>query len=183
MFKDYYKILGVSIDASIEVIKQAYRNLSLKYHPDRNPNPNVTSIMQDINEAYAILKDEGKRTLYNEEYKSFMMVERDVVRGENNTYESDEFFNDAYNTNESEREKDWDFDYSYEYDVQDEKLKEEILKARQYAKEIVDDFLKNFGRLTKTASKGAIDNFLKYLLAWIAAGILLFILGNLFTCS
>ncbi len=182
MFKDYYKILGVSTDASVEIIRKAYRNLSLKWHPDRNPDTDVTSIMQDINEAYAILKDEEKRSLYDEEYRSFMKDFGVCIKDEcNRSYEPDYDYNDDYNTYEEER--DWDFDYTYDYDVKDEKLKDEILKARQYAKDIVDDFIKNFGVLTKTASKGAADSILKYALAWIVAGILLFILGNIFTCS
>ena len=61
MFKDYYKILGIHRQASAQEIKSAYRAMSIKWHPDKNPNVNVTSIMQDINEAYAILKDEEKR--------------------------------------------------------------------------------------------------------------------------
>lgn len=61
MFKDYYKILGISRQASAQEIKSAYRTMSKKWHPDINPGMDVTSIMQDINEAYAILKDENKK--------------------------------------------------------------------------------------------------------------------------
>ena len=71
MFKDYYKILGISRQASFQDIKSAYRAMSIKWHPDKNPNSDVTSIMQDINEAYAILKDEEKRERYNKEYDVF----------------------------------------------------------------------------------------------------------------
>lgn len=55
MFKDYYKILGIQRQASVQEIKSAYRIMSMKWHPDKNPNVDVTSVMQDINEAYAIL--------------------------------------------------------------------------------------------------------------------------------
>ena len=40
-YKDYYKILDVDRKASAEEIKKAYRNLAMKYHPDRNPGDNV----------------------------------------------------------------------------------------------------------------------------------------------
>ena len=61
MFKDYYKILEISPDADSATVKAAYRKQALRWHPDRHPNMDVKSIMQDINEAYAILKDPRKR--------------------------------------------------------------------------------------------------------------------------
>jgi len=60
VFVDYYAVLGVEHSASEETIKQAYRKLALRWHPDRNPGVDVTKVMQDINEAYYILKDERK---------------------------------------------------------------------------------------------------------------------------
>lgn len=71
MLKDYYKILGISKYASAQEIKSAYRTMSMKWHPDKNPGIDVTSVMQDINEAYTILKDENKRERYNKEYDTF----------------------------------------------------------------------------------------------------------------
>ena len=59
MFKDYYKILGVSSSANDVEIKKAYREMSMKWHPDRNRGIDVTATMQDINEAYAILNKES----------------------------------------------------------------------------------------------------------------------------
>lgn len=68
MFKDYYKILGVAQSSSISEIKSAYRTMSIKWHPDRNPSFKAKTVMQDINEAYAILNDEEKRHRYDVEY-------------------------------------------------------------------------------------------------------------------
>lgn len=51
MFKDYYKILEISPDADSATVKDAYRKQALKWHPDRHPNMDVKSIMQDINEG------------------------------------------------------------------------------------------------------------------------------------
>ncbi len=66
MFKDYYKILEVSRNATADDIKISYRKLAKKYHPDSNSGVNdFTEIMQDINEAYDILKSEEKRNNYN----------------------------------------------------------------------------------------------------------------------
>jgi DnaJ-class molecular chaperone len=63
MKKNYYDILGVNKSASQEDIKKAYRNLSKKYHPDRNGGDD--SKFKEINEAYDTLGDETKRKEYD----------------------------------------------------------------------------------------------------------------------
>ncbi len=68
MLKDYYSILGISFNASDEEIKRAYRALSKRWHPDMNPGLDTTVIMQDINEAYFILRDSAIRVKYDAEY-------------------------------------------------------------------------------------------------------------------
>jgi len=61
----HYEVLNVSREASTDEIKRAYRSLSLKWHPDRNPSPEAMSKFQEISAAYEILSDEGKRREYN----------------------------------------------------------------------------------------------------------------------
>ena len=64
--KDYYEILGVKKDSTSEEIKKSYRNLALKYHPDRNPdNKESENKFKEISEAYEILSDEDKRQNYD----------------------------------------------------------------------------------------------------------------------
>ena len=104
--------------------------MSMKWHPDRNPNEDVTSIMQDINEAYAILKDKSKRDRYDLEYAIFYQ--------ENNKQESE---------SEERNGKDSPNEWSYDYEVKDEHLKEDINNARAYAKSLVEDFLKTLKNL------------------------------------
>ena len=60
-----YEILGVPKDADDLSIRKAYRALALKNHPDRNPSPDATRIMQEINNAYDNIKDASKRTQYD----------------------------------------------------------------------------------------------------------------------
>ena len=62
---DYYNILGVSRDASETEIKKAYRSMSLQYHPDRNSSEEAKSKMLEINAAYEVLGDEGKKRNYD----------------------------------------------------------------------------------------------------------------------
>lgn len=63
--KDYYKTLGVSSSATASEIKKAFRNLAVRYHPDKNPSPDAKSRFQEINEAYDVLGDAGKRATYD----------------------------------------------------------------------------------------------------------------------
>jgi len=66
MSENYYEILGVNEKASQAEIKKAYRNLSMKFHPDKNNgNQDSVSKFQKINEAYETLGDEAKREEYN----------------------------------------------------------------------------------------------------------------------
>ncbi|MFQ5709895.1 MAG: DnaJ domain-containing protein, partial [bacterium] len=65
-YKDYYKILGVGKNASVDEIKKAYRKLAAKYHPDKNPGDKVAEQkFKDINEAKEVLTDPEKRKLYD----------------------------------------------------------------------------------------------------------------------
>jgi DnaJ-class molecular chaperone len=64
--KDFYKVLGVSEDASTDEVKKAYRKLAKRYHPDRNKgNAQAEARFKEISEAYDTLKDEDKRKQYD----------------------------------------------------------------------------------------------------------------------
>jgi DnaJ-class molecular chaperone len=62
-FKDYYKTLGVSSDASADEIKKAFRKAARKYHPDINTGADAEAKFKDVNEAYEVLKDPERRVL------------------------------------------------------------------------------------------------------------------------
>ena len=65
-YKDYYKILGVERDASEAEIKNAYRRLARKYHPDVSKEANAEQRFKEVGEAYEVLKDAEKRAAYDQ---------------------------------------------------------------------------------------------------------------------
>lgn len=62
---DYYELLGVSREADADDIKRAYRKLAMKYHPDRNDEPDADQRFREVTEAYEVLRDGEKRSLYD----------------------------------------------------------------------------------------------------------------------
>ena len=86
--KDYYAILGVGRGATEEDIKQAYRKLALRYHPDRNPgDPNAEERFKEISEAHGVLMDPDKRRNYGFQQASF---------GGGYRYRQDDVFRDMF---------------------------------------------------------------------------------------
>lgn len=96
-FVDYYKILGIDKTATPKDIKNAYRKLARKYHPDLNQNDNnAKKNFQEINQANEVLSDPEKRKKYDQYGKDWQ--------------HSDEF----ENTNKNQRQTDNDFSSFFE---------------------------------------------------------------------
>ena len=86
MADDYYEILGVEKAATADEIKRAYRNLALKYHPDKNKAKDAEEHFKKVNEAYAVLSNPEKRKSYDmygaEGFQQRYSAE-DIFRGTN----------------------------------------------------------------------------------------------------
>lgn len=63
--KDYYEVLGISKGATQNEIKRAFRNLAMRYHPDKNKNSNAEEKFKEVNEAYEVLRDPEKKDIYD----------------------------------------------------------------------------------------------------------------------
>lgn len=65
--RDYYEVLGIQKGASDAEIKKAYRTMAKKYHPDMNPgDKGAEQKFKEVNEAYAVLSDEKKKSIYDQ---------------------------------------------------------------------------------------------------------------------
>ena len=66
MGKDFYKILGVTPESNDDEIRKAYRKMALKFHPDKNSEADAGDRFKEIAEAYEILTDPKKRSIYDQ---------------------------------------------------------------------------------------------------------------------
>lgn len=104
MSKDLYGILGVTKKASKAEIKKAFRKKANQYHPDKNASPLAEEKFKEINEAYAVLSDDSKKTQYDMYGDSiFNKKSSDGFYGHRNHHNSDidveELFKNMFNTN------------------------------------------------------------------------------------
>lgn len=137
-FKNYYAILELSYPSTPLEIKKAYRKASLKWHPDKNPSPDASKMMIEINEAYFILKDDLRRNRYNLEYEKL-------------------YFQPSATHTNTDKER----------HCSNTQVNDDIKEAREYAQKIVAEFFKSMKQTTQTAAKGAFHNMLPFIIAAI----------------
>lgn len=90
-FKDYYKILEVSLTATQHDIKKSHRRLALKYHPDRNPGDKIAEAkFKEIQEAYEILSGIASRENFNYDYHRFYNNLNERNRTQNHKFNQEE---------------------------------------------------------------------------------------------
>lgn len=128
-FIDYYKVLNISENATLEEIKKAFRELAKEYHPDKNKSSDASVKFREVFEAYEILKDKITKDIFDESRRKFY------------NKKSAEFNDEKYTKSET-----------YEY------VKKEANKRAEYfSKMTFDDFLQSsIFMLKKATSKFAL---------------------------
>ena len=165
MFRDYYAILEIDSYVSQNEIKSAYHRLSKKWHPDVNPNTDVTSQMQDINEAYFVLKDTEKRRRYDAEYKKFKQYQQTSTERINNT-------KDNHNQSSTSQSTYHTSSNYYDYNVNDEKVWSDMETAHDEAARLVKEFISHLINDGKSAANGAWEAIYPYIIISIVFSII-----------
>lgn len=80
-YKDYYKIMGLTKQATPEEIKRAYRKLARKYHPDVSKEAGAEEKFKELGEAYEVLKDPDKRAKYDQYGQYWKQQEQQQQQG------------------------------------------------------------------------------------------------------
>ena len=156
MFIDYYVILDISENASLDEIKSAFKRQALKWHPDKNIGLDTTNRMQEINEAYLILKDIEARERYNLEYQKFKNYKMQE--------QSEEYQNNRRNT----KERTYRYSsYNFDDDILNKWMNNARTQAIDLAKQTIEDFKGMVLLGTKEAAKGAGTQFVYQIIAGI----------------
>lgn len=162
-FKDYYKILEVDQSSNLSKIKSAFKKQAVKWHPDRNLNVDTTTKMQEINEAYLILKDIEARERYDREYLKYKEFNSSRQKQQSKkTKEKSQTYSQTEKKQTQERE--------YEFD--DEILKNWIRNAKRQAVDLAKQTIKEIGELSVTATKAAGSKMLEMFVAYFVVGII-----------
>jgi molecular chaperone DnaJ len=73
--ENYYAVLGVAPNASMDEIKKVYRSLAMRYHPDRNDAPGADARFKGIAKAYEVLSDPVRRDEYNQSVNHRIIID------------------------------------------------------------------------------------------------------------
>lgn len=168
MFIDYYSLLELQEKATQEDVKIAFREQALKWHPDQNVGTDTNKRMQEINEAYLILKDPEARARYNIEYTLFQR-----------TQQKEQFQQQQKTPREkakpSQQQKSNKGYSSYEYPnytIQDDILYKWINNARKQAVDLAKQTIEDFKGMASAGLKAAAEGAGYQLIAQIAIGIM-----------
>lgn len=155
MFTDYYALLSISRHSTQDEIKKAFKRKALEWHPDRNQSANAEQMMQLINEAYLILKDEEAKLKYDNEYDLF--VNRQVKQN----------FESQSRTEGTHKSHTY-----YDYNIQDDELRRWIKNAKEQAISLAKQSIEDFKGIALSGANAAIGGAISAIGSYIGISIL-----------
>lgn len=162
MFLDYYAILEVDENASLQEIKIAFKKQALKWHPDKNLAQNTTQRMQEINEAYLFLKDIEARARYDNEYSLFKKFKKEQYH---HNKEKQPKYDEAEQT------------HTYtDYQSSDDVLNNWMNNAKKQAIDLAKQTIQDFKGMVSVGVKAAAEEAAKRLIAQIAVSVIFFVI-------
>lgn len=166
MFKDYYFILGVSVDSSADEIKKVFRHKAKILHPDKNLDKDTTLQMQELVEAKLILLDIEARRKYDIEYIRYKnMAQKEKERSEN------------YSTNAPDL-SDVPHQEEKEYEIQDDILEKWMQNAQKQSVTIVQQTLEDIIGVSKAAFEGLVTGSIATIFLVIIINLLVLVFGG-----
>jgi curved DNA-binding protein CbpA len=169
MFIDYYIILEVNTTASQEEIKAAFKTQALKWHPDRNIGIDTTLRMQEINEAYLILKDPEARERYNVEYQLYKQYQRQQQQKHSGHQQQSE---------QKEKQKERTYNYS-EYKVNDDVLEKWMNNAKKQAVGLAKQTIEDLKGMVNVGVKAAVKEAGNMIVVQIVIGVVFLVIVTL----
>ncbi|XP_010170787.1 dnaJ homolog subfamily B member 8-like [Antrostomus carolinensis] len=139
---DYYEVLGLQKSASQDDVKKSYRKLALKWHPDKNPSKKeeAEKKFKAIAEAYEVLSDPEKRSLYDKTVSSRSHIGRSATKGHTDFFDYPDIFQDVKeNFREASGERFWD-----PFDIRNNSENWQSTSRRQRSSSLFSDFMKSF---------------------------------------
>ena len=158
MFKDYYQILDILQNSSQEEIKIAFKKQAILWHPDKNLDIDSTEQMQNINEAFLILKDIDARERYD--------VEFNLYRNSINNQEKEEQFTHERNN------------ASTEYVVNDEILNNWMNNAKKQSVDLANQTIKDFKKIARDEVNGTKKSIINQIIGTIVFFIIISLVGT-----
>lgn len=175
MFVDYYAILEINTSATQDEIKSAFKRQALKWHPDRNPGQDTTLRMQQINEAYLILKDPEARERYDKEYNQFKQYQQQDY--------SERERQRKYSEQQQKREKEkqqYERQYEYkEYKVSDDILGKWMENARMQAINLAKKTIEDFKGISSAGAKAVANEAVAGIGRYIVFSLIIFVIFTL----
>jgi len=180
MFKDYYEILEVDVSVNKEEIKSAFKKQALKWHPDRNIGIDTTKQMQQINEAYLILKDTEARERYDREYKRFKQFQ---TQREQSYQQEQRQSEHRQQSEKKENQEEKTYEYS-DYNIDDDILKKWMDNAKRQAVDLAKQTIEDFKGMVAAGAKAAVKEARSVFIFYIVIGIIsFFVLGISKSCN